>query len=79
MTRLDERGFVFLDRFMRPVWCALYHGSPWLFWWHPDRHWVTMREVTQDEVFLLPRNLSAAEQDMYHEQNRAWMDSEAIQ
>jgi hypothetical protein len=65
MTELDERGFVFLGHDNKPYRCCLWGGSPWLFSWHPDKHWVSLRPVTQTDVWLLPHNLTAEQQQMY--------------
>ena len=65
-AEVDERGFVFIGDDGRPYWCALHCGEPWLFWWHPDRHWVTLHPVTKMYVWALPRTLTDHEEDVYH-------------
>ena len=66
MEALDEKGFVFLDDAGRPYRCCVYAGNPWLFYWHPDEQWVSLRQVNQSEIFQMPRNLSQSEQDAYN-------------
>ena len=70
MEELNEKGFVFLDSVNRPYLCRIWgeENKPWLFWWHPDKYWVSHREVTQEEVWNFPRNLSEEEQNLYHQQ-----------
>ena len=43
--------FVFLDDNDRPYRVTMYGGEPWLFYWHADKHWVTLRTVTQPEIW----------------------------
>ena len=38
-VRLDEPGFIFLDGHNRPYLARMYHGVPWLFYWHVENHW----------------------------------------
>lgn len=66
MEKLDEKGFIFLNTNDRPFKCCMYFNNPWLFYWHPDNKWVTLRQVTQDEIFKLPRNLSKEHQEVYN-------------
>jgi hypothetical protein len=65
MEELDEKGFVFLDDARRPFKCAMWGGDPWLFYWHADKKWVSLRKVTQAEVWGFPDNLSQEHQDLY--------------
>lgn len=58
--------FIFLD-FNKPLRCKTWSGGYWLFYWHPDKKWVSLREVTKDEVDAFPRNLSEKEQQLYKE------------
>lgn len=64
-NNLDGKGFVFLDAYNRPYRCCMYLGKPWLMYWHPDNMWVTLREITQAEVWSFPRNLSQEQQEVY--------------
>ena len=70
--KLDEKGVVFLDGAGRPYLCRMWEGEPWLFYWHPEGHWTTLRKVSQAEVFSLPNNLSPADQEVYHDQHKKW-------
>ena len=72
MTGKRRAGFVFLDANGRPFKCAMYHGQRMLFWWHPDKHWVTLRKVLPGELSRMPRNMSNEHQRVYdeiHERN----------
>lgn len=64
MDTLDEKGFIFLDNLNRPYKCCLIENQPWLLYWHPDNKWVTLRPVTQTEIWRFPKNLTK-EQHMY--------------
>lgn len=72
MKGLDEKGFVFLDDTNRPYLCAMWNDSPWLFYWHPDNHWVSLRPVTQAEIFGFPNNLTPGEQQAYWDQHEKY-------
>lgn len=43
MAVLDEKGFVFLDDNGKPFWCRLWEGEAWMFYWHPDKRWVSIK------------------------------------
>ena len=68
MTNRERNGRVFLDSASRPYWVRMWEGSPWLFYWHADNNWVSLREVSTMETIGFPDNLSEKEQDLYHEQ-----------
>lgn len=61
-----EEGFVFLDRASRPYLCRIWCGEPWLFYWHSDNHWVSLKQVDQADVWLYPDNLTKEQQELYH-------------
>ena len=65
MKALDEKGFVFLDADNRPYLCAVWNEHPWLFYWHLNNHWVSLRQVSQQEIWSFPRNLSEEDQALY--------------
>lgn len=71
--KLDEKGFVFLDGHNRPYLARMYHSVPWLFYWHVENHWVTLRRLTQADLWTLPHNLIQKQQDIYHRLNLNWM------
>ena len=50
----DDVDFVFLDDDSRPyrVMDWFDHGT-WLFYWHPDNKWVSLRKLKFSEVMLL--------------------------
>ena len=74
---LDERGFVFMDEAGRPYLCRMWNGTPWLFYWHADLHWVSLRQCTQMDVWRFPNNMAEAEQERYREAHRQWEESMA--
>jgi len=63
--KLTRVGFVFLDLRNQPYRCCMWEGSPWLFFWHPDNRWVSLRKVTQMEVWSFPHNISKRDQKAY--------------
>ena len=73
MKELDEHGFIFLDDNQRPFLCRMWGGKPWLFYWHSENHWVSLREVTQSEIFMFPHNLTEEHQQLYHDLNEVWI------
>lgn len=79
LERLDEKGFVFLDARNRPYRCCMWDGTPWLFYWHKhENHWVSLRPVTQFEVWGFPKNLSLEQQDYYNNRHAEWLEKTSI-
>jgi hypothetical protein len=74
VTQLDEKGFVFLDGRHRPFLCRMIEGQAWLCFWHPDNHWVTLRQVTQQDVWSFPKNLNEQEQAVYFELHEKYLE-----
>jgi hypothetical protein len=71
LEELDKKGFVFLDEDSRPFRCAMWGGLPWLFYWNDSqRAWVSLRPVSQMEIWTFPRNLTQKEQDLYFEEEK---------
>lgn len=67
-SKLDEKGFIFLDSMNRPYQCRMLGGEPWLCYWNDGQKcFITLRAVGQCEVWSFPHNLSQEEQDMYLE------------
>lgn len=64
---LDEKGFVFIGKDKKPYWCRMWEESPWLFYWHPDNKWVSLKEVNQSDIFIARQSsLNEAEANIYH-------------
>jgi hypothetical protein len=73
----SERGFVFVDDASVPYLVRRLGGEPWLCYWHADRHWVTLRKLTQEEVARFgSRALPAHQAELYHELQRRWEGGE---
>lgn len=68
--QLNEKGFVFLDSKNDPYFCRMWGGSAWLFYWHSNNCWVSLREVSQMEVWNMPSPLDSDEANMYHDKNK---------
>jgi hypothetical protein len=67
LEKLDEKGFVFLDARSEPYRCAMWGNEAWLFRWNHRQHcWVSLRPITQSEIWDFPRNLTQEQQDMYY-------------
>jgi hypothetical protein len=74
LEMLDENGFIFLDDASRPYWCRMWHGRPWLMYWHEaQRSFVTLREVNQMDIWSFPHNLSERNQQLYRDQHDKFM------
>jgi hypothetical protein len=67
MRENEEIDFVFIDDAKRPYRVMMYCGTPWLFYWHPDNKWVTLREVTQSEIWDFGQNKLDPEQASLYE------------
>ncbi|QMW06336.1 hypothetical protein [Spirosoma foliorum] len=65
---LDEKGFVFLDGGNRPYWIRLWDGEPWLFYWHADNSWVSLRKTNQNEIWQASQvRLPDEKAELYHQ------------
>lgn len=70
METLDEKGFVFLDSVGRPYHVRMWETQPWLFYWHPDNKWVSLRSITQADVWKFhERALPEEQAQIYHDIN----------
>ena len=69
---LDEKGFVFIGSDDLPYLCRMWGDNPWLFYWHIENRWVSLRQINQAQIWQIDKNLTQYEQDIYnnlHEQN----------
>lgn len=57
----NKREFVFIGSDTRPH----YVKDNFLWWWHPDKKWVSERKLTDQAISMLPDNLSVYEQSLY--------------
>lgn len=78
MEELDKTGYVFLDHFNNPYKCAMWEDQAWLFYWHTDGHWVSLRRVDQMDIWTFPRNLSDEQQQYYHDRHDAWVKEHTL-
>ena len=71
---MEERR-VFLDDNRRPYMTRPWgHDNKiWLFYWHKEGHWTSLREVTGSDVFA--DNLSLKDQGFYHAAHDKWEES----
>lgn len=66
MKELDEKGFVFLDDDGNAYRCCVWGNNAWLFRWHDhQKRWVSVRQLSQMDIFMLPHNLSEEQQEWY--------------
>jgi len=66
MKQLDETGFVFIDDKDDPYHVRMWNDVAWLFRWHPDNQWVSLRPITQGEIWEIgDRKLSPEEAELY--------------
>lgn len=71
--KADEEGYIFLGaQDGRPYRCCLWGGKLWLFYWHPDQHWVSYVPITQVQFWRLPNNLPAEHQKLYTDLHNKW-------
>ena len=52
----EVNDFVFLDDANRPYRVKLWGNSEkdlWIFYWHPDRKWVSLRPIQKTEALIL--------------------------
>lgn len=70
---LDEKGFVFLGDKNTPFLCRMWGDRPWLFYWHQDNHWVSLRPASPTEIWAFPRNLTKEQQDIYHKMSSDYL------
>ena len=69
-----EPEFVFID-FGNPFYVRPWGGEGdwWIFYWHPDNHWVSLRKVSRGEKRLTRAvALPAKDAELYHAQHREW-------
>ena len=71
MKKLNEKGFVFIDKNDRPYWCRIYGEKPWFMYWHDGQSsWVTLREVNQMDIFIAYESkISNAQAEIYHNEH----------
>lgn len=69
MNQLDEKGWVFVAD-GNAYRCCMWGERPWLFKWQDRSHlWVSVRLLTQADVWTLPHNLTQEQQDLYNVAN----------
>lgn len=55
---------VFIDADNRPYLTGEWNGDPWLFYWHPDNKWVSLRKQA-DGPMIFVDYLTEAQQESY--------------
>lgn len=66
----DEVDFVFLDDAQRPYRVMDWEDKTWIFYWHPDGKWVSLRKATFPEVICLAEKALPQEQaQLYHDEH----------
>lgn len=67
MLKKIEQGFVFLDDKSDPYYLKWWGNSPWLFYWHVGKTWVSLRPADWENIAeMLSRALPPEEADLYH-------------
>ncbi len=70
MKPSDLRPFVFLDDKDNPYFVVWWGTSPWLFYWHKAKKWVSLRPVEwADLPAMQARMLSDEQAKLYHDLN----------
>jgi len=68
--QLDEAGFVFRGTDNKIYLCRMRTDTPWFFYWHPDGAWVSLKAVTQIDVWgAYEQRLSDEEALLYQLKN----------
>lgn len=65
---MHENGFVFLDHLSRPYYVAPWGQADdwWLFYWHPDHKWVSLRQIWEVEWHMFSeRRLARERAELY--------------
>jgi hypothetical protein len=64
--------FVFIDDGCRPYRIKTWGERPWLFYWHVDHHWVSLRPLRPFEVAsMLERALPPEHAKIYKDSRDA--------
>lgn len=69
-----QEHFVFLDQQRRPYFVSQPPDESvlWVYYWHDDQHWVSLRPVLNDELLDMRRTrISAAQAEIYHQKHAA--------
>lgn len=67
-SKLDEKGFVFIDKNGNPFWAAIIHDMPMLCYWHKEKRWVNLRKLRKNELpDILPLALPDKQAKIYHD------------
>lgn len=77
LETLDEKGFMFRDDSnpRRVYWVRMWGENPWLFIWLPNQeNFMSLRQLTQGDIFTFPHNMSDREEAAYREM---WENSDA--
>ena len=77
LEKLDEKGFVFIDKNNRPYWCRMYFDTPWFMYWNDgEKAWVTLRQVTQTEVWAAHEMaIPDYQAELYHKQHEKFVSA----
>ncbi len=67
IQELNEKGFIFKDANDKIYRCCLWGDSAWLFLLMPDHLWVSVKRLSQMDIWMLPHNLSDEEQQWYYD------------
>ncbi len=60
--------FVFIDDKSQPYYVRMWGNDPWLFYWHPDKKWVSLRKLGQVEIWqMAARALPTEQAKLYHD------------
>ena len=69
LSDIGLRGFVFLSDLPQsmPYWVRRWGTGVWMFYWHPDKKWVTLRQVDilDDVASMYSRRLPPKKAALY--------------
>jgi hypothetical protein len=70
MTGNDLIDYVFLDEIGRPFRITNWGEDVWIFYWHPDQKWVSLRKATQQDIWdTQRRSLPPEEAKLYNDKS----------
>jgi len=66
-----EIPFVIIDQ-NKPFLINAMRDETWMFYWHPDKKWVTLKRLRFDEIALLSKRAIPREQAEVYGPERIW-------
>lgn len=65
----EWRDFGFFDTARRPYKVVMTRDGPWVCYWHPENRWVTLRQVSQNDIWSFTDHMTDAELAIYDKES----------